>query len=648
MTARTEAAGGISERLRANARAFPDKKAIIYPTGRDSSGATVYQHLTFREIEESSRAYAAGLLRAGIGKGVKTIVMVKPGPDLFAVVFALFQIGAVPVIADPGLGVRRMLHCYRTAGAEAFVGIPAAHVVRVLSRRTFSSLRTHVTVGRRWFWGGPTLRELAQPSPSSAPDVEVRALSDDDLLAISFTTGSTGVAKGVEHPRGMVEGIVRQIGDVLGQRQDDISLVTVPLWGVFSLLLGSTCVLPPGDPAKVAAIEPRTVLDAIERFGVTTMFASPALLDRLGRYATDAGLTLGSLRGVVAGGAPVRDDIAATICDLLGADGPALFSVTYGATEALPISSISAAEIFTETRALTRTGSGTCVGRPVPDVEVRIVRLTDAPMPTWSDDLLAEPGEIGEITVCGPTVSSRYHAAPEANTYAKIADGERVWHRTGDLGRIDEAGRIWFAGRKSQRVLTADGPLYTVQCEGILNAHPDVRRTALVGVGQHGPATRPVVCVELRDGVPANDRDRVARELRELAARHEATRPVETVLFHPRFPVDIRHNAKIDREGLAQWAGSRLALQEQPSRRLRALLLRLVPLAGWAFLLYGLLWPFSHPVLQALFWVDVLLSIGAHGLQLRAALPRARQAGYRGPTAVALTFLFGATWWRSL
>ncbi|WP_201776610.1 fatty acid CoA ligase family protein [Allosalinactinospora lopnorensis] len=599
MTARTEAAPGIAARLRDNARTFPDKKAIIFPAGRDRAGATVYRHVTYREVDDTADAYARRLLRAGIDRGTKTIVMVRPGPDLFAIVFALFRIGAVPVIADPGLGLRRMLHCYRTAGAEAFVGIPEAHVLRVLSPRTFSSLRTSVTVGRRWFWGGPTLREPARP-PAAAPGaegatgrVEEPALSDDDLLAISFTTGSTGPAKGVEHPRGMVEGIVRQIRDALGQREDDVSLVTVPLWGIFSLLLGSTCVLPPGDPAKVAAIDPRAVVEAIERFGVTTMFASPALLDRLGRYATGAGIGLGSLRGVVSGGAPVRDDIAATICDLLGEGGPARFRITYGATEALPISSITAEESLAETRALIRTGSGTCVGRPVPDVEARIVPITDTPIPEWSDDLPVELGQVGEIAVSGPTVSGRYHAAPEADGYAKIPDGERVWHRTGDLGRIDEAGRIWFCGRKSQRVHTAGGTLYTVPCEGILNAHPDVHRTALVGVGPPERA-RPVVCVELHDGVPTKERARVERELRELAARHEPTRPVEAFLFHPGFPVDIRHNAKINREELAEWAGARLAAGAGPRRRLRAWVPRLVPLAGWAFLLYGLLWPFTH------------------------------------------------------
>jgi acyl-CoA synthetase (AMP-forming)/AMP-acid ligase II/uncharacterized protein YhhL (DUF1145 family) len=635
---------GMAGRLRANARDFPEKKAVVFAAGTAADGRPAYRHKTYRDVDRESDAYAAGFHRIGITAGTKTVLMLRPGPEFYSVVFGLFKAGAVPVVVDPGMGVRRMLHCYRSVGAEAFVGIPVAHLIRVLSPRTFGSLRTHVTAGRRWLWRGHSLRALAatgSPPPRVTP-------ADDDLALIGFTTGSTGPAKGVESTHGMFDATVRQVVQAHGLGSEDTSLVTLPAMGLLDLLTGATCVLPPVDPTKVADADPQTVVDAIERFGVTTMFASPALLSRLGRYAADTGLRLPTLRRLVSGGAPVSAEIVASLHEVLGGGEHERFHTTYGATEVLQISSISSAEILGETRGRTRTGSGTCVGRPVPGIEVRLVRITDEPIPVWSDDLLVAPGEVGEITVSGPTVSRRYHASPTADAAGKIADGERVWHRTGDLGWVEDGGRIWFCGRKSHRVFTAEGPRYTVQCEQILGAHPDVYRTALVGVGprDHRRLQQPVICVELREGVPAGEHARVERELREMAARHPLTRNVKAVLFHPRFPVDIRHNAKINREVLAEWAAGRLEPGGPPPGR--ALLLRAVPVAGWAFLLYGLIWPFDHPVLRALLWIDAFLSVVVHGLQLPIALPRARRAGYSVARSVFLTFLFGATWWKQI
>jgi acyl-coenzyme A synthetase/AMP-(fatty) acid ligase len=421
--------------------------------------------------------------------------------------------------------------------------------------------------------------------------------------------------------------MVAQVCTAHEQSPDDVALVTSPLFGVLHLLIGSSCVLAPVDPTRVGAADPAAIADTVERFGVTSMFASPALLDPLGGYLRDTGRRLPTLRTLVSGGAPVSAEVVRT---LHRADLP--LATTYGATEALPIASISAAELVRDAHAATEAGAGTCVGRPVDGIEVRIVRITDEPMPVWREELRVAAGEIGEITVAGPAVSPRYHRLPGADAAAKIADGDRRWHRTGDLGWLDDDGRIWFCGRKSQRV----GDLHTVQCEGVLDAHPDVYRTALVAA-----ASRPVVCVEARRGVV--DHDRLRRELRESAERQPLTKPLDTFLFHPSFPVDIRHNAKINREYLSAWATWRLR-----PRRWRELAPRLVPLAGWAYLVYGLVGPMPHPALWALWWIDAFLSVVVHAAQLPVAVRRARRAGIRPARAAALTLALGATWWRGL
>lgn len=125
----------------------------------------------------------------------------------------------------------------------------------------------------------------------------------------------------------------------------------------------------------------------------------------------------------------------------------------------------------------------------------------------------------------------------------------------GDMGYLDDRGRLWFCGRKAHRVFSPEGVMYTIPCESIFNEHPGVKRSALVGVGKEGEQ-KPVLIAELKKG--GKPADKIAAELKQLAAANELTKTIETFLFHPSFPVDIRHNAKIFREKLAVWATDQL------------------------------------------------------------------------------------------
>lgn len=210
------------------------------------------------------------------------------------------------------------------------------------------------------------------------------------------------------------------------------------------------------------------------------------------------------------------------------------------------------------TRAATEAGAGTCVGHVVAPNEVRIIAIDDAAIPEWSGVRVLAVGEVGEITVAGPTTTDTYFNRDAATRIAKIrersSDGsERIVHRMGDVGYFDAEGRLWFCGRKTHRVETVTGPLYTEQVEPVFNVHPQVRRTALVGVGAAGQQ-QPVLCVELQPDVSASAFAQVETALRALGAAHPHTAGIARFLRHSGFPVDIRHNAKIGREKLAVWA----------------------------------------------------------------------------------------------
>jgi acyl-CoA synthetase (AMP-forming)/AMP-acid ligase II len=222
------------------------------------------------------------------------------------------------------------------------------------------------------------------------------------------------------------------------------------------------------------------------------------------------------------------------------------------------VATISSHEILSETRHATDRGAGTCVGRPVDSIEAAVIRIDDEPISSWREDLKVEDGVVGEIVVKGPQVTRAYHNAPVHDRLAKITDGEAIRHRMGDLGFLDDRGRLWFCGRKAHRVQSLDGTLYTVPCESVFNTHPDVYRTALVGVGAVG-AQRPVLVVELEPGVGASEKVRIREELLVIGGDFEHTKTIRTVLFHPGFPVDIRHNAKIGRTELASWAAPRIS-----------------------------------------------------------------------------------------
>jgi len=534
----------IANYLKHMAEMQPYEKAVICPAGWDENGRVAYTHLTFLQLDQESDFLAHGLESSGITRGTRTILMVRPSLDFFALTFALFKTGAVPVIVDPGMGIRRMVTCLKESRAEAFIGIPLAHVVRKFYPRYFRNIKTWITVGRRWFWGGFTLDNIRQTLWEAYPVARTAA---DEMAAILFTTGSTGPAKGVVYTHGMFDAQVRHIRDRFDIAPGEIDLPTFPLFALFDPALGMTAVIPDMDPTKPAQVNPERITEAILNHGVTNMFASPALLNRVGGYGKEMGIRLPSLKRIVSAGAPVSPANIEQFSTMLSDD--AEIHTPYGATEAMPVVSIGSHEILHGTRKFSEQGYGMCIGRPLDEVEVQIINITDAPIEEWSDDLIVQDGDIGEITVKGEVVSKQYYRRPDADALSKIRDGEDVWHRMGDLAWTDTKGRLWFCGRKSHRVITENGTLFTIPCEAIFNKHKAVFRSALIGVGQ-----KPIICIELEEGGKDADKEGIKKELLNLAARNAMTEDIKTVLFHKSFPVDIRHNSKIFREKLALWA----------------------------------------------------------------------------------------------
>jgi long-subunit acyl-CoA synthetase (AMP-forming) len=249
-------------------------------------------------------------------------------------------------------------------------------------------------------------------------------------------------------------------------------------------------------------------------------------------------------------GGPVSGDLLARFETII--DKSCKIYTPYGATEVLPVSLIDRREILDETWSLSNQGKGTCVGHPIPGVEIKIIEISDQPILKWQDVTESGTNVVGEIAVKAEWATQTYFNRQDLTQLAKIEDGNSFWHRMGDLGRLDEKNRLWFYGRKNQRVVTEFETLYTIPCEAIFNQHPDVKRSALVGTGYK---TKPVIIIEPVERIKSQAaRQKFTAELLERGAKSSLTQSITKVLFHEEFPVDVRHNAKIFREKLSLWA----------------------------------------------------------------------------------------------
>ncbi len=544
----------IASALTEMAATQPDEVAIYYPTSRAPDGTWRYETITYQALEEEAEAIAAGLHEIGITPGTRAVLMVEPSMEFFALTFALFKAAVVPVMVDPGMGLKNLKTCLEEAKPQAFIGIPKAHAARLVLRWGASTIEQTVTVGRRWLWGGHKLeqvRKLGENKDFVAPRVR-----RDDMAAVLFTSGSTGVPKGAVYTHGNFMAQVETIRETYEIEAGTKDLPTFPLFALFDPALGMATVLPEMDFANPGTVNPRNLVEPIEQFGIDNMFGSPAVMRKLAKYGRDQQVELPSLQRVISAGAPVPSATLAEVSAMLSGD--AQIYTPYGATESLPVASIGSKEILGETAEATDEGRGVCVGKPVSTIEVEVIEIVDKSLEKWGNATVLEPGDIGEFVVKGPQVTRRYYNREEATRRAKIADGEEVRHRMGDVGYMDEEGRLWFCGRKSHRVELDDGEtLYTVCCEAVFNTHEKVFRTALVGVQSGGKMT-PVLCVELEEEHRGAVRQDVVDELESIGAEHEHTEGIETFLFRDEFPVDVRHNSKIFREELREWARERL------------------------------------------------------------------------------------------
>ena len=580
----------IAEHLIARALDHPHQPAVICSLGRGQNGRRSYTHLTFEQLNTESAQIASGIKNLGITKGSKALVMVRPGPDLFAITFGLFKAGIAPVLIDPGMDRRDLRECIAQAAPDLFIGIPIAHVARkLLGWGKQSVKRTFMVGGNQSGWRRSVqrflmrllAREHIDDVKMAASAVSADYLDEQDpdaLAAVLYTSGSTGAPKGAVYCHRHFAAQVHLLSTLYHFRAGAFDVPTFPLFALFDPALGMSALFPKMDYSAPAKADPQEIFDVIDDFGAENLFCSPALLRVLASDLERQPRLLPTMRRVISAGAPVPPEEMKRLRDACHPD--AEIYTPYGATESLPVTSISCEEVMSRGIAGQTSGRGVCVGRPPQGVHVRIIKVTDESLPLWNDVHIIDrrlnaqdelnPTTaailVGEVVVYAASTTQSYLSRPEGDRISKISgpppdvdiiEGQQVSHRMGDLGYFDQDGYLWLCGRKSHRVdrqynlpTAQETPVefrwLSLCVEGVTQSVEGIQRTALA---EHTQG--PILCVELSGDHTWSD---VRSSLFKLIEKHPALQGILGLVQHQSFPVDTRHNAKIKRELLSQWS----------------------------------------------------------------------------------------------
>ncbi|MBP6217115.1 MAG: AMP-binding protein [Oligoflexales bacterium] len=534
------------------AEKYPLKRALIAPVGRDSRQRRSYAHLTFCQLLERTEALGSRLEALGVKQGMKALVFLRPSLDWPAIILALMRLGVIPVFIDPGMGFKNLFSAISKMAPELVICEPVVRWARFCVPWVFKSVKVWVTSSDTGFWSSQRDGDVQTKQTA----LELKA---GDEAAIMFTSGGTGAPKGVLYTHGMFTTQAELVRDMFALDEKTIDMSAFPLFSLYTMAFGGTSILPDMDIRRPAAAAPSRLYEQIVDQGISMISGSPAVWRRLASYCTEKKITLPSLTKVLLFGAPVSLDLHRLFQPLIP-NGDTY--TPYGATECLPVSCISGRDILGRYSQKMERGEGTPLGAPFPRTEISIESLSlskeGVPPSLEISPLSSLPSfSVGEIVVKGAQASPRYQQEEKATQAAKIYEKDFFWHRMGDLGYLDEEGVLWFCGRKVHRVETHLGPLDSIPCESIFNQHPDVARSALIGLTlPHTDKREPCIVIERKDRrteLSKQERLHFKQDLLSLAQKVDRTKDLKTFFLHPAFPVDLRHNIKIDRLALARY-----------------------------------------------------------------------------------------------
>jgi long-chain acyl-CoA synthetase len=493
---------------------------------------------SYDRLDERVRRTAEGLRRLGVGAGDRVAVLLPNCPQNVIAFQAVLRLGAVVVEHNPLYTAGELRHPFADHGAE--VAIVWDKVVPMVEQlREGSALRTVVAVdltaelplAKRLALRLPVARarearaQLTAPAPGAMSFAELESAPPlsaehprpvaDDVALLLYTSGTTGVPKGVPlRNRNLVANCVQGRAWVPGLEDGRESfLCALPMfhaYGItisvlFGLSIGAKLVLLPKPELEL-------LMDTFKREVPSFVPAVPPLYQRIVDTAEKRGISIQGVRYGLSGAMPLPAELVER---WEGATGGLLVE-GYGLTETSPV---IVGNPMSEAR---RPGS---IGVPFPDVEIRLAHPEDVTVD-------AAPGERGELLVRGPQVFDGYRGLPE-ETDAALHDG---WFRTGDVVTVSEDGFLTIVDRIKEIIITGGFNVYPSEVEAVLREHPSVQDAAVVGLPQSGGSEEVVAAVVPASGA-AFDADAVTAHLRGALAAYKVPRRVVTVDELPTNPM---------------------------------------------------------------------------------------------------------------
>ncbi|HEX7261120.1 MAG TPA: AMP-binding protein [Luteolibacter sp.] len=509
--------------LLARARQHPQRPALV-------DGSRV---MSYGELARRVSAGAAALREMGLVRGQVILVFQPVSIELYEFLLAAFHAGLRVMLADPSAGRKFLALCCNRLPPDAFFGSWKAQCLR-LSTAEMRAIRISICSGG-WFPGTRAWRT----DGADGPPVEVSA---EEAALVTFTSGSTGQPKAAVRTHGFLLAQHRALAKALEFEEGEVDLITLPVFVLANLASGLTSVLAATDLAKPGTPDVAAVAAQCEKFRVTRCAASPAFFEALLRAET----AMPQFEKIYTGGAPVFPDLLRRLRQALPA---AHIHSVFGSTEAEPIAHFPADAANGETDSLTRLGAGLCSGVPVPEIDLRIISdHWGTPLGPFTETdffaLTVENGQAGEIVVSGDHVLRGYLGGL-GDEETKIHVEDRIWHRTGDAGWLDSAGRVWLLGRCAEKLTTypaaqglpRDAPRYPFAIECALREiFPNIRMAAI-----HWEDHRTLI-VGKKGG--ADEAATIDAKAKEFGIGH--------VIYLESLPLDRRHNAKIDYPALRE------------------------------------------------------------------------------------------------
>ncbi|MDR0418261.1 MAG: AMP-binding protein [Puniceicoccales bacterium] len=522
----------LTKSIKQYAATIPTVDAIVEMKRIRGKRAVIRRCLSYEELDLRIDQYVAKFLQKGVRKGARVLMLLSPSVEMVCTFFALIRMGAIPILIDSGMGFRAFIRLANFSKPDFIVCL--RWVGWLISCNIFN-IQGKVIVVQRPFAKNQMASNILQNT------------DPEDRVAIFFTSGSTGMAKGVVYKyRNFAAQLnkLRLTYKLLPYARD---VTLLPVFMFFNPMFGRTLIIPDMDFSHPSKLHLPSIIETIVNNCATSSFASPMLWDKISEYCSKYEIKIRSLEQIFLAGVSATTHVLEKIRNV--APNAKIFT-PYGATECLPVCSVSADEILDEIQPLQENGAGTCIGIPIDGIEVKIIQPEDGIVSTIDDKNSLSLGYIGEIVVTGDNVTELYDQLPEQTILSKIYHEGKVWHRTGDLGFFDQKGRIWFCGRKIERVVARNGETYYPDCiEPLFHKHPSVERAALIPLIRRGTVLPAIAILPKKGQYPFFFWQKwlFRRELKNLAQKFPKTAPITHFFFCRKFPVDPRHNAKIHR-----------------------------------------------------------------------------------------------------